>query len=173
MADWERLNRLPLNYGEQGGSAGELPVGYHHIRRTRVIGTGRDLFEAAAATVMGFGVQRAAGLRLRASASVAQPDTLVTVSLGPLHGSCRVIYTVEEDNRHGFAYGTLQGHPESGEEYFGVCIDPATNTVCAEIIGFSRPALWWSRLGSGLASRIQRRITDRYLSAFANTVSGQ
>jgi uncharacterized protein (UPF0548 family) len=31
-----------------------------------------------------------------------------------------VVWTVDEPNRIGFGYGTLQGHPESGEESFVV-----------------------------------------------------
>ncbi|HEV8560641.1 MAG TPA: DUF1990 family protein [Actinophytocola sp.] len=30
----------------------------------------------------------------------------------------RVVHVVEEEHRRGFAYGTLPGHPECGEEAF-------------------------------------------------------
>lgn len=42
------------------------------------------------------------------------------VGAGPLRlrAPCRVVYTVTESRRRGFAYGTLPGHPECGEEAF-------------------------------------------------------
>jgi uncharacterized protein (UPF0548 family) len=36
-----------------------------------------------------------------------------------------VVYVVDEHDRRGFAYGTLRGRPESGEELFAVGYDPA------------------------------------------------
>lgn len=87
------------------------------------------------------------------------------VGVGPLSGVCRVVYVVDEPNRCGFAYGTLPGHPESGEEFFGVRFDAADGTVYAQIVAFSRPWRWWSKAGSRIASVVQRRITDKYLAA--------
>ena len=78
---------------------------------------------------------------------------------------CRVVYVVDEPDRRGFAYGTLPGHPESGEELFCVRYDPATDAVYAEISAFSRPALWWSRIGAPVARVAQRFIGQRYLRA--------
>ncbi|WP_277246550.1 DUF1990 family protein [Micrococcus terreus] len=40
-------------------------------------------------------------------------------------------------------------------------------TVELSITAFSRPATWWSRLGSPVARLAQRRITETYLSALA------
>lgn len=31
---------------------------------------------------------------------------------------CQVVYVLDEPDRQGFAYGTLPGQPESGEEAF-------------------------------------------------------
>lgn len=164
-ARWERLRRRPLNYPEVGASAAEqLPAGYRHVRRTAVIGTGRDVFERAAEQVMRWEVQRGAGLAVTAEAAVAEPGSSVVVRLGPLKAVARVVYTVDEPDRRGFACGTLRGHPEAGEEYFGVRHDP-DGTVAVEIVAFSRPATWWSRLGAPVAAMVQDRITERYLAA--------
>jgi uncharacterized protein (UPF0548 family) len=89
----------------------------------------------------------------------------VIVHLGPLRAPCRVVYIVDEPNRRGFAYGTLPGHAEKGEELFVVRYDPATDKVYADVTAFSRHATWWSRLGSPVTSMAQRVITDRYLRA--------
>lgn len=54
---------------------------------------------------------------------------------------CRVIYVVDEPNRKGFAYGTLPGHPECGEESFMVH-RTEEGSVWLTIRAFSRPASW-------------------------------
>ncbi|WTY54231.1 DUF1990 domain-containing protein [Micromonospora sp. NBC_01412] len=52
---------------------------------------------------------------------------------------CRVVYTINERGESGFAYGTLSGHPESGEEAFIVTRD-RHDRVWFSIKAFSRPA---------------------------------
>lgn len=165
MVNWSRLRRLPLSYPEHGATAGELPAGYHHMRREQPLGVGEELFADAADQVMRWQMQRGAGVTIESSTAVAQPGTAVVVGVGPLKGACRVIYVVDEPHRRGFAYGTLDGHPESGEEYFGVRFDPADNTVYAEIVAFSRPGRWWSKAGSRVASLVQQHITNRYMQS--------
>ena len=56
------LATLPLTYREVGATAGPLPAGYHHMRKSAVIGSGRRRFEDAAAAVMRWGMLRGAGL---------------------------------------------------------------------------------------------------------------
>ena len=87
------------------------------------------------------------------------------VGLGPVRAPCRVVYVIDDTNRRGFAYGTLPGHPESGEELFAVRYDPSTDEVHAEVVAFSRHATWWSKLGAPVTSLAQRIITTRYLTA--------
>lgn len=165
MVNWQRLQQLSLSYPESGATEGALPAGYRHIRREAPIGTGRDDFHRAATDLMNWEVQRRAGVRVQCSTTSAQPGTVVVVGLGPLSGACRVIYVVDERDRAGFAYGTLHGHPESGEEYFGIRFDSSNNTVYAQIIAFSRPGQWWSKAGAWIASAVQRHMTDRYLKS--------
>jgi uncharacterized protein (UPF0548 family) len=76
-----------------------------------------------------------------------------------------VVYVVDEPDRRGFAYGSLPGHAVSGEEMFGVRYDPADGAVYSEVVAFSRPATWWSRLGSPVLALAQRVVTVRYLDA--------
>ena len=159
------LATLQLTYQEVGATAGPLPDGYHHVRKSAVIGHGRPRFEQAAARVMRWGMLRGAGVRVDASSEVAAVGSEVLVGLGPLHAPCRVVYVVDDTDRRGFAYGTLPGHPESGEELFAVRYDPATDQVNADVVAFSRHATWWSRLGSPVTSLAQRVITTRYLTA--------
>ncbi|WP_166904406.1 DUF1990 domain-containing protein [Mycobacterium sp. DL440] len=158
------LAQLSLTYPEVGATAGELPAGYRHIRASAIIGTGRDRFERAGAEVLRWGMQRGAGLRVQATTDAAAVGTELLVRLGPVPAPCRVVYVLDEPDRRGFAYGTLAGHPESGEELFSVRYDPATDTVHAEVAAFSRPATWWSRLGGPVTRLLQRVVTRRYLT---------
>ena len=159
------LTGLHLTYREVGATAGPLPHGYHHVRKSGVIGNGRPRFEDAAGKVMRWGMLRGAGVRVEASSEVAAVGAEVLVGLGPLRAPCRVVYVIDEPDRRGFAYGTLPGHPESGEESFAVRYDPATSEVRAEVVAFSRHGTWWSKLGSPVTSLAQRIITSRYLTA--------
>jgi uncharacterized protein (UPF0548 family) len=159
------LAALQLTYAEVGATAGPLPAGYHHVQKSAVIGRGRRQFEEAADNGMRWGMLRGAGLRVEATTEVAAVGSEVIVRLGPVGSPCRVVYLVDEPERRGFAYGTLPGHAESGEERFVVRYDPATDEVFADVTAFSRHATWWSRLGSPVTSVAQRVITERYLRA--------
>lgn len=159
------LADLPLTYAEVGATAGALPDGYGHLRATAVIGHGRRRFEKAADAVMRWGMLRGAGVRVRATTEVAAVGSEVLVGLGPLRAPCRVVYVVDEPDRRGFAYGTLPGHPESGEELFAVRYDPDDDAVYAEVTAFSRHATWWSRAAGPVTSLAQRLISGRYLRA--------
>jgi uncharacterized protein (UPF0548 family) len=159
------LAALPLTYTEVGATAGPLPPDYGHLQATAVIGHGRRRFEEAAAAVMRWGMLRGAGVRVEATTEVAAVGSEVLVGLGPLRAPCRVVYVVDEPDRRGFAYGTLPGHPETGEELFAVRYDPASEAVYAEVTAFSRHGTWWSRLAGPVTSLAQRVISKRYLRA--------
>jgi uncharacterized protein (UPF0548 family) len=159
------LRAATLTYSEVGATAGELPGGYHHVRKSAVIGSGRARFERAATEGLRWGMLRGAGLRVEATDPQARVGAEVLVHLGPVVAPCRVVYVVDEPDRRGFAYGTLPGHAESGEELFLVRYDEGSGDVVAEVVAFSRHATWWSRLGAPVTALIQRIVTDRYLRA--------
>lgn len=159
------LAALPLTYDEVGATAGPLPAGYHHVRQSREIGVGRPRFEQAAEAVMRWGMLRGAGLTVTATTEVAAVGSEVVVGMGPVRVPCRVVSVIDEPNRRGFAYGTLPGHAESGEELFAVRYDPTTTRVYAEVAAFSRHAMWWSRLAGPVTSVLQAVVTARYLRA--------
>jgi uncharacterized protein (UPF0548 family) len=158
---------VSLSYPEVGATAGELPDGYQHLHASREVGSGRELFERCAETVMTWGVQRGAGLLVVPGGRVTDgAENRIGLRIGPLRtwAPCRVVYVVDEPDRRGFAYGTLVGHPERGEESFIVSIDEA-GTVTFEVTAFSRPARWFSRLGGPVTRLVQRHVTWKYLEA--------
>lgn len=159
------LAALPLTYSEVGATAGVLPQGYHHVHESAVIGHGRERFDEAVDAVMRWGMLRGAGARVEATTEVADVGSEVIVRLGPVRVPCRVVYVVDEPNHRGFAYGTLPGHAETGEELFAVRYDPTSDAVTAEVIAFSRHGTWWSRLAGPFTALVQRVVSKRYVRA--------
>ncbi|WP_307844658.1 DUF1990 family protein [Actinotalea solisilvae] len=162
------LAALPLTYAEVGASlAGPLPAGYHHTRASAVVGHGRAVLERHADAVLRFEMHRRAGLLVdaRAPRAAVGVDVEVALPLGPLRVRAldRVVAVVDEPDRRGFAYGTLAGHPEQGEEAFVVTID-GDDVVRLEIRAFWRSVRWYSRLGGPVTVAVQRAITRRYLA---------
>lgn len=157
------LAALPLTYRKVGDTAGALPPGYHRVRESAVIGHGRQRFDEAAHAVMRWGMLRGAGVRVEATTELAEVGSEVIVRLGPVRAPCRVVYVVDEPNRRGFAYGTLPGHAETGEELFAVRYDPTSAAVTAEVIAFSRHATWWSKVAGPLTGLVQRIVSKRYV----------
>ncbi len=88
-----------------------------------------------------------------------------------ISAACRVIEVIDSGGsidaggtENGFAYGTLPGHPEIGEERFWVQRLP-DDSVVAHIVAFSRPGRWFTRIGGPIGRIAQSRITERYLDA--------
>jgi uncharacterized protein (UPF0548 family) len=138
-----RLASAELTYQDVGGTSGVLPDGYHHLRRSLTIGAGAEVFAGAVADLFSWQVHLRAGMRVTASAAAAEPGAVVLLAIGAgpvrIGAPCRVVYAVTQPRRRGFAYGTLPGHPESGEEAF-VIEQQADGTVVFTITAFSRPA---------------------------------
>jgi uncharacterized protein (UPF0548 family) len=76
----------------------------------------------------------------------------------------RVVSVIDEPDRRGFAYGTLDGHPLSGEESFVIERTP-DGSVWLQIRQFSQPASRAWRWVEPVLRRQQREMAQRYLSA--------
>ncbi|MGQ1837889.1 DUF1990 family protein [Kocuria turfanensis] len=160
------LEQRRLTYPEVGATAGALPAGYDHLVRSRAVGVGEAAFRAAAERLMGWDMHRSAGFEVRPTAARAALGARVVLRLGwgplRLEAPCEVVRVLDEPRRQGFAYGTLEGHPERGEELFCLDLRP-DGTVVLSITAFSRPAAWWARAGAPAARCLQERVTRRYL----------
>lgn len=159
------LRAAPFSYDAIGATATALPPGFRHLRRSRVLAR-RDV-ERAAEELLSWEVHRRAGIGVATSAPRVGIGEVVVLRLGGRIGvdaPCRIVDVVDEPHRVGFAYGTLPGHPESGEELF-VLERGRDGTVTFSITAFSRPASWLTYLGGPIARMVQDRITTRYLRA--------
>jgi uncharacterized protein (UPF0548 family) len=163
------LRDLPFTYPERGWTAwSQPPAGYRAAQRSAVLGSGPEVFERAATALLSWQMHRLAGIRLLATdrTAVVGARVLLRVGLGPLAvtAPCQVVYTVREDHRRGFAYGTLTGHPVSGEESFVVHLGD-DESVTFTVRAFSRPATALARLGGPFTPLVQQFGTGRYLAA--------
>jgi uncharacterized protein (UPF0548 family) len=176
MSAAHRNTTRGLDYPEVGATRNDpLPAGYHHLRHTVRIGSGRAAFEAAGSAVTTWRMHRASGARVRATAERAGAGVRVEVSVGvgPLRvaAPCEVVWTVHDRDRTGFAYGTLTGHPEQGEEAFTVDIRD-DGSVWFTVLAFSRPAAWYSRLGGPLVPVLQRWYARRLGNTLRRIAAG-
>ncbi|MGY0231415.1 DUF1990 family protein [Longispora urticae] len=150
------------SYAEVGATEHwPLPEGYGHLRVRTALGP-IDL-DAATEDLFGWRMHRAIPVGI-ATTGRAAPGLDVTVRLGFVLAPCRVVWTVEEPDRRGWAYGTLAGHPEHGEESFVLERD-GDGHVWLTVTLFSRPAVWWARLAGPLVPVAQRVYAKRCAAA--------
>jgi len=89
--------------------------------------------------------------------------------LWPAKIPARVVYVIDEPDRKGFAYGTLPGHPERGEESFVVERRP-DESVWLTIRSFSRPANRWFWAAYPVLRMMQAIFTERYKRALTGPI---
>ena len=86
--------------------------------------------------------------------------------VGPLtiDAPVRVVYVIDEERRVGFAYGTLKGHPASGEEAF-VLEHREDDSVWLSVRSFSRSSSFGWALLAPISRRVRKGLVARYLRA--------
>lgn len=160
------LECAPFTYRDVGATAVQAPEGYRPFGGSRRLRR-RD-FAAAVEELLTWQVQERAGLRVTASSERVGPDSVVRMRLGlgpvGIRIPCRVVYLFEEAGRAGFAYGSLPGHPEAGEELF-VLEQGHDGTLTFTVSGFSRLATLLARAGGPVSRAVQLAMTQRYLTA--------
>ena len=172
LAIAEARSASEVTYSPTGGTLTDsLPSGYHHDRYQRTLGDAPGAFERACDGLRGWQAHLGAGLVIQPRHAPSVGSTVVAaIALGPITAiaPCRIVAVVDEPRRFGFAYGTLPGHPESGEEAF--TINNTDEGVTFHIVAFSRPAAALARLGKPVSRRVQSATTRRYLDGLARWV---
>ncbi|MGH9170292.1 MAG: DUF1990 family protein [Acidimicrobiales bacterium] len=161
---------------EQVGATGSatLPSGYHHDRRSVSVGTGDSDWAQACRGLIEWKAHERAGVAIAPAGAALVPGTVVTATkrIGLLWvvAPCKITSVTATDDRFGFAYGTLPGHPEEGEEAFHI-VRGDNGRVSFEIVAFSRPAVLLARLGGPITRGIQQRAIDLYLDGLRTFVA--
>ncbi len=157
------MSSADFTYDHVGGTRepGFCPPGFHPMRVRTRLGEGEAVFRQAAQALLTWELHRELGVGVETAADRAAPDVDVTITLaGVVKAPCRVVWTVEEHRRAGWAYGTLAGHPECGEESF-VVDRTGDGTVWLTVEAFSRPARWYSRAGGPATRGLQHAYARR------------
>jgi uncharacterized protein (UPF0548 family) len=171
--------KLPFTYSAVGATATTPPAGYV-VDRTRIkLGEGETVFRVAGDAVRRWEQFRLGWVEAWSPDTPIQPGEVVAV-MGRAIGlwwlnSCRVVYVVDESgplSRFGFAYGTLPGHVESGEERFLIEWDRGDDAVWYDILAFSRPNHVLTRLGYPIVRRKQKRFGRESALAMFRAVNG-
>lgn len=172
--DAAALVAAPVTYAPVGGTkAAHLleapPVGFRPRERRARIGHGDERWRYACSEVLSWGVKRRSGFQVKAldgNGGLVCPGDTAMLHFGPLREPVRVVYVVDEPDRVGFGYGTLEGHPLQGEECF-VVEHRDDGSVWLVVRSFSRPSTRFWRAMAPAVRVAQSLLTRRYLSALA------
>jgi uncharacterized protein (UPF0548 family) len=170
----EDLESAEPTYSDIGATlAGKCPEGFHHDRYETELGHGAEVFQRAVRGLKTWKAHRLPGMRVFPGDQEIRTGATVVVTLGTpvaaLAAPCRIVGVMGGQIRWGFAYGTLPGHPEQGEESFAVSMSP-DQIVHFEIAAFSRPGDRLVRLSGPIGRGIQRGGTGGYLRALKRFV---
>ncbi|WP_078314960.1 DUF1990 domain-containing protein [Mycobacterium sp. D16Q16] len=171
------MSSRPLTYGPAGATCpGEstwapTPSGLRRFEQTVPIGRGDEAWRKASQAVLAWGVKRRSGFRVNPEVTVSEGAEF-QISFGwgrfSIHEPVRIVAVANTNDRCGFAYGTLPGHPVSGEEAF-IVHQNGNGTVFLTLRSLTRaaPSGFWRGVFPILlmAQRVFRR---RYLRALAS-----
>ena len=157
---------LQFRYDPVGATQRIPPEGYN-VDHTRVpLGVGEAAFVRGVAAIRDWAHFQLGWIELYPSRAAIQEGQTVAILARVLGlwflNACRIVYVVDDEmasvRRFGFAYGTLPGHAESGEERFLVEWDRRDDSVSYDILAFSRPNHFLVRLNSSHARKLQKRF---------------
>lgn len=186
LASWlAEQAKLDLSYDAVGATAAKPPAGFI-VDRTRIeLGSGESVFQSATAALRRWEQFRLGWVDAWSPKTPIEAGQVVAV-LGWAVGfwwvnCCRIVYTVDETgpvSRFGFAYGTLPGHVECGEERFLIEWDRETDQVFYDIMAFSRPNHILTRIGYPFVRLSQKRFgrdsaTAMFRAAQRNASTGE
>jgi uncharacterized protein (UPF0548 family) len=167
-----------FSYPEIGASAAAVPAGYNVDHHRILLGRGETTWLRAVEAVRAWRMFSMPWVNLHSSSAPIQVGTDVAVSVHHFGfyslNACRIVYLVDEDDpmkRFGFAYGTLVGHAESGEERFTVEWNRDDDRVWYDILAFSRPRQMLARLGYPLSRSLQKKFAKGSKLAMLQSVT--
>lgn len=154
-------------YAELEGSKKESVSGYDNDHNCCIIGSGEQKWEAAKEALRNWSQFPAPWTKIlpeRAPLKVGETVAVLFRIFGIWWiNSARIVYVFDEPNHFGFAYGTLKGHLEKGEECFWIERDEA-GTISYHIRAFSKPYYWFVKLTYPMARYYQRRFVQESMA---------
>lgn len=172
--------QLDFSYPVVGATAETPPNGFV-LDHTRIkLGNGHSVFHSAKAALQQWQQFRLGWVE------ISPPDTPIevgevvaviarTMCLWWLN-CCRIVYIVDESGsstKYGFAYGTLPGHVECGEERFSIEWKHDDDSVWYDIVAFSRPNHFLTRLFYPATRFMQKRFAKDSAAAMMRAVGSK
>lgn len=154
-----------FTYSAVGATSSIPPAGFV-VDHTRIqLGKGQHVFDAAKAAIKRWEHFQLGWVEVSSRDIPIEKGQVVGV-MARIFGlwclnACRIVSVIDETgdiSRYGFVYGTLPGHVESGEERFQVEWRQDDDTVWYDILAFSRPNHFLTRLGYPMVRRIQKKF---------------
>jgi uncharacterized protein (UPF0548 family) len=170
----------PFTYSAVGATAETPPAGFV-VDCTRIkLGEGEPVFHSAIAALRRWEQFRLGWVETWSPDTPIQSGEVVAV-MGRALGlwwlnACRLVYVVNESGpirKFGFAYGTLPGHVESGEKRFLIEWNRGENSVWYDILAFSRPNHFLTRLGYLMVRRTQKRFGRNSAASMRRAVGNE
>ena len=166
--------RLDFTYSAIGATATTPPANFV-VDHTRVhLGTGEQTFRRAKSGLEGWKQFDLGWLHAFPTTTPIRSGEVVAVVAKILGiwslNAARLVFVVDEPRRFGFAYGTLPGHVERGEERFLVEIAD-DDSVWYDILAFSQPKHVLTKIGYPLVRRLQKRFGRESAAAMRRAVS--
>ncbi|MET7281314.1 DUF1990 family protein [Kribbella sp. NPDC005582] len=137
------------------------------VERSACVGSGDAVWASAGREVFRWGVKTRSGFEVADERLVAVGNRYwIVARIGPLRvrEPVEVVAVVDEVDRKGFAYRTLEGHPIRGEEAFEVS-RREDGSVWLTVRSLTRPATGVRRVVYPLARVAQVFYRRRYLRA--------
>lgn len=172
----EEQRGLGFSYPEVGHSLDRSPPGYTIDHNRELLGHGEAAFAAGCGALRCWTMFPAPWTRIEPVDTPLETGRVVAM-IAHIYGvwwlnACRIVCQIDETvpvRRFGFAYGTLPGHVECGEERFTVEM-LADGSVWYDLRAFSRPRYWPVRLAKPLARGLQRRFVVESKAAMQQAV---
>jgi uncharacterized protein (UPF0548 family) len=173
-------SNLDFTYSAVGATAGIPPTGYV-VDHTRIkLGDGKNVYDAAKRAFGRWDQFHLGWLEAGPQETPIKKGDVVAVVAHVIGlwwlNACKIICVVDEVgevSRFGFAYGTLPDHAGTGEERFLVEWDQSDNSVWYDILAFSRPNQFLTRIGYPLVRLTQKRFGRESSAAMQRAVNSE
>ncbi|MFK7807622.1 MAG: DUF1990 family protein [Saprospiraceae bacterium] len=166
--------RAPYNYKQVYGTKSPPVAGFDNDHKSTVLGKGEDVWQVAKIALDNW--RQFPSPWTTVEPKVSLKENRVVAVFFRLFGiwfinGARIVYTLDSKTEYGFAYGTLPGHVEKGEECFWIERDES-GEVSYHIRAFSQPAHWLVWLGYPIARYFQRRFVRESLETMKRICNG-
>ncbi|MGL4421807.1 MAG: DUF1990 family protein [Gemmataceae bacterium] len=172
-----RQSREGLSYPHEGCTQHDIPPPGYDTNDTRItLGHGNEVFQAARAALLELAFFPRDWVQVDAPRGGLRPEGIILIVARVFHlvstvNACRIVWSADEPTLCGFAYGTLPGHIERGEELFLLTIDPINGIVQFRILAYSQPRHILARLFYPFARFFQRKFARDAARAMTRAVA--